>query len=94
MPSSAKGAPQKPIKVQVIQVSEQICGNLNPKDVTDSFEYNCPECFQILTMHSLEFDVIDVHSCNIIINFSNSCMYKFYSFLIVATFKLERIASL
>ena len=22
----------------------QICGSLNPKDVTDSFEYNCPEC--------------------------------------------------
>ena len=43
---------------------------------------------QTLTMHSLEFDVTDVHSCNI--NFSNSCMYKFYSFLIVATFKLER----
>ena len=44
MPSSAKGAPQKLIKVQVFQVSEQKCGNLNPKDVTDSFECNCPEC--------------------------------------------------
>ena len=22
----------------------QVCGDLNPKDVTESFEYNCPEC--------------------------------------------------
>ena len=66
------------------------CLGLNPKDVTDSFEYKCPECTSNTDyMHSLEFDVIDVHSCNI--NFSNSCMYKFYSFLIVATFKLERL---
>ena len=52
----------------------QICGNLNPKDVTDSFEYNCPECASNTDyMHSLEFDVIDVRTLYIAvanINFS------------------------
>ena len=46
MPLSAKGAPQKLINVQVIQVSEQISmWQFKSKDVTtNSVEYNCPEC--------------------------------------------------